>query len=110
MRPNLDAQTAKVGKMFLARPRKQIHRTSLELGVSQTSIQRNLKKHQFHTYKLQLLHDMTDNDLNSQLECVIGFWKSWKGTQSFLFTGKFTNEANFYINGQVNLKKSALLV
>jgi len=75
----------------------------MELGVPKTTISRILKKQRFHPYKLQILHHLTEDDPDRRLEMCE--WFSNKLDENTRFTEDcvlFSDEALFYVNGEVN--------
>jgi hypothetical protein len=51
-----------------ASPKKSIRRTSLELGIPQETVRRILKAEKFHLHKLQILHNLTEDNPDRQFE------------------------------------------
>ena len=49
-------------------PKLSLRRASLEAGMSVTSIQKILKSNSFHTYKLQVLHKINEDDPDRRME------------------------------------------
>ncbi|KAJ8884769.1 hypothetical protein PR048_010965 [Dryococelus australis] len=77
-------------------PKKSTRRTSFESGNPRTTLQRVLKKHQFHSYKLHVMHYMTEDDPDHR------FLEHLEEDKDFLSKVTFSDEANFYVNGEVN--------
>lgn len=98
--------TADTEEVILAKvaasPRKSTRRTSMELGIPRTTLRRVLKKHRWHPYKLQLLHHMTEDDPDRRMEMCDWFLRKLDDNAQFLSTVMFSDEANFYVNGEVN--------
>jgi transposase len=44
-----------------ARPKRSIRRRSLELGIPRETVRRILKAEKLHLYKLQILHNLTED-------------------------------------------------
>ena len=85
-----------------ASPKKSIRRTSLEVGVPRSTVADILKKHKFHPYKLQVLHHMSDDDPDRRVEMCDWFLAQLEEDPQFLSKVMFSDEANFYVNGEVN--------
>ena len=94
--------TARVLEVLTQSPRKSTRRLSVKTGVSQTSITRILKASKWHPYKLQMLHHISEDDPDRRLEFCE--WVVCKLNDDENFSNKimFTDEANFYVNGEVN--------
>ncbi|KAG2456425.1 TT30A protein, partial [Polypterus senegalus] len=75
---------------------------SLESGISRTSLRRILATHKWYPYKLQLLPHLNEDDPDRRTE--FAEWAKQKLEQDPQFTQKilFSDEANFYVNGEVN--------
>eukprot|EP00079_Xenopus_tropicalis_P034003 XP_017947774.1 PREDICTED: uncharacterized protein LOC105946840 isoform X2 [Xenopus tropicalis] len=87
---------------FSKSPQRSTRRMSLESGISRTSLRRILATHKWHPYKLQLLQHLNEDDPDRCTE--FAEWAKQKLEQDPQFTQKilFSNEANFYVNGEVN--------
>ena len=77
---------------------KSVRRSSQEIGISRSTMQDILKQEHFHPYKLQILHKLTEDDPDRQLEMCHWLLEHPMLCQDMLFS----NEANFYVNGKVN--------
>uniref|UniRef100_A0AAZ1X2A6 DUF4817 domain-containing protein n=1 Tax=Oreochromis aureus TaxID=47969 RepID=A0AAZ1X2A6_OREAU len=87
---------------FSKSPQRSTRRMSLESGISRTSLRRILATHKWHPYKLQLLQHLNEDDPDRRTE--FAEWAKQKLEQDPQFTQKilFSDEANFYMNGEVN--------
>ncbi|KAL1281045.1 hypothetical protein QQF64_015645 [Cirrhinus molitorella] len=87
---------------FSKSPQRSTRRMSLESGISRTSLRRILATHKWHPYKLQLLQHLNEDDPDRRTE--FAEWAKQKLEQDLQFTQKilFSDEANFYVNGEVN--------
>uniref|UniRef100_A0AAZ1XUQ9 DUF4817 domain-containing protein n=1 Tax=Oreochromis aureus TaxID=47969 RepID=A0AAZ1XUQ9_OREAU len=87
---------------FSKSPQRSTRRMSLESGISRTYLQRLLATHKWHPYKLQLLQHLNEDDPDQRTE--FAKWANQKLEQDPQFTQKilFSDEANFYVNGEVN--------
>ncbi|KAG2468668.1 G2E3 ligase, partial [Polypterus senegalus] len=87
---------------FSKSPQRSTRRMSLESGISRTSLRRILATHKWHPYKLQLLQHLDEDDPDRRTE--FAEWAKQKLEQDPQFTQKilFSDEANFYVNGEVN--------
>lgn len=71
----------------------------MEVGVPLTIFFKNLKEESFHPYKMQLLHNINGDDIDHRME-TIGY-QIQVHTKNIVL---FSNEARFYINGEVNTR------
>uniref|UniRef100_A0A3Q3KZL0 DUF4817 domain-containing protein n=1 Tax=Mastacembelus armatus TaxID=205130 RepID=A0A3Q3KZL0_9TELE len=87
---------------FSKSPQRSTRRMSLESGISRTSLRRILATHKLHPYKLQLLQHLNEDDPDRRTQ--FAEWAKQKLEQDPQFTQKilFSDEANFYVNGEVN--------
>lgn len=103
-RPN--TTTEKEEETILAKvyasPKKSVRRTTKELGLPRTKIQRVLKKHHFHPYKMQLLQKLNEDDPDRRLEMCEWLLQEHHQDTDFLSSIMFSDEANFYVKGEVN--------
>ncbi|CAM1324679.1 Uncharacterised protein r2_g3343 [Pycnogonum litorale] len=83
-------------------PRKSTRRLSAESGVSRSSIRRILKTNKWHPYKLHMAQQLSEDDPDRRAEFCE--WALTKVNEDANFPTKilFTDEANFYVNGEVN--------
>lgn len=88
---------------FYGSPNKSVRRTSMELGVSKSTIHRILVHEKFHPYKLQILHHLNEDDPDRRIQMCE--WFSQQLEENIDFTKNsvlFSDEAMFYVNGEVN--------
>ncbi|KAG2458030.1 S12A7 protein, partial [Polypterus senegalus] len=87
---------------FSKSPQRSTRRMSLESGISRTSLRRILATHKWHPYKLELLQHLNEDDPDRRTE--FAEWAKQKLEHDPQFTQKilFSDEANFYVNGEVN--------
>lgn len=91
-----DVATAVLGQLINS-PKKSIRKLSQQTGVSRTSIQRILKTHKFHPYKVQLTQSLHEDDFDRRLEFC-----EWFLQHGFVKSIIFSDEAVFYLSGHVN--------
>lgn len=71
-------------------------------GVSRTSIQRILKTHKFHPYKISLTQELNEDDGDRRLQfCEVVSERAIENPH-FLFNICFSDECSFFLNGTVN--------
>lgn len=102
-RPRTDEKIneAVIAKMY-ASPKKSIRRTSMELNVPRSTVHDILKKAKFHPYKLQLLQHLSEDDPDRRMQMCGWFLERIEENADFLSTVMFSDEANFYVKGEVN--------
>jgi transposase len=80
----------------IASPKKSTRRTSMELGVPRSTVQKILKTYAFHPYKMQVLQSLSENDPDRRLEMCAWFSdlldKNARFTEDCVL---FSDEANF---------------
>ena len=82
-------------------PRKSTRQLSAEPGVSRSSIRRILKANKWHPYKLHMAPHLSEDDPDGRLQFCE--WALTKVNEDENFSTKiFSDEANFYVNGEVN--------
>ena len=94
-------QEAVIAKVY-ASPNKSIRRTSMELDVPRSTVHDILKKAKFHPYKLQLLQHLSEDDPDRRMQMCGWFLEKIEEEADFLSTVMFSDEANFYVTGEVN--------
>ena len=97
---------AAVRRAIQCTPRLSIRRLSVKTGLSQTRVHRILRQQlRLYPYKLQLTQRLHRGDKAKRLRfCrwILGKW----GSPSFRRSLLFSDEAHFYINGQVTSRAS----
>lgn len=71
-------------------------------GVSRTSVRRILKAHKFYPYKIQLLHELNEDDYDRRLQFVEEMSERCIGNPNFMYNICFSDECSFFLNGLVN--------
>jgi len=87
---------------FVASPQSSLRRTSNEIGVSKSAIHRILQQSKWHPYKIQLLQKLNEDDPDRRSEFCYRALEMYHNDNEFPNTILFTDEANFYLNGEVN--------
>jgi hypothetical protein len=96
-----DIRTGVIAK-FHASPKKSFRQTSTEVGLPKSTMHDILEKEKFHPYKLQILYRLTENDPDRRLEMCEWFLRQISEDENFLEGVMFSDEANFYVSGEVN--------
>lgn len=73
-----------------------------ESGVSRSTIQRILKKHKFHPYKISLVQELNEDDNDRRLQFCETMSDRIINNPNLLFNVCFSDECSFFINGTVN--------
>lgn len=71
-------------------------------GVSRRSIQRILKAHSFHPYKIHLVQELNEDDFDRRLQFCEDMSERIINDEHFLFNTCFSDECSFFLNGVVN--------
>lgn len=83
-------------------PTQSLRKLSNNIDISKSSLQRILKLHKFHPYKLRLIHELNEDDPDRRIEfCEIMQNKS-NDDPNFIKSILFSDESKFYLNGVVN--------
>ena len=84
-------------------PKKSIRRSSREISIPRSTIQKVLNAEHFHPYKIQILHKLYEDDPDQHLEMAMWF-KDQLAEDPEMVHKKicFSDEVNFYLNGEVN--------
>jgi transposase len=97
-----EEQSTMILAKFSVSPTKSLRRTSEEIGISKSVIHRVLQANKWHPYKIQLLQKLNEDDPDRRLEFCDWALQQYHADRLFPFTILFSDEANFYINGEVN--------
>nr|CAH7738443.1 unnamed protein product [Callosobruchus chinensis] len=71
-------------------------------GISRTSIQRILKHYKWHPYKIQLLHELNEDDHDRRLQFCEIMSQLILNHPNYLLNVCFSDECSFFVNGTVN--------
>jgi hypothetical protein len=74
----------------------------LELGIPLETFRRILKAEKFRPYKLQILHNLTEDGPDRRLEMCEWLSNGLHEYDSFTDRVFYSDEALFYVNGEVN--------
>ena len=86
-------------------PKKSVRRRSAELGIPRESVRRILKYDLgMKPYRIQMHQRLTDADAVARTNMCRWFLQKIDQDQTFLGKIWFSDEAHFYMNGQVNSK------
>lgn len=75
---------------------------ALNHNVSQTSVVRLLKKEKYHPYKVQLIHELNEDDPDRRLQFCEQLMALCDGNPNFLKNIVFSDEATFSLKGTVH--------
>jgi DNA-binding MurR/RpiR family transcriptional regulator len=85
---------------FARSPQKSTRRLAAESGVTKSSIMRISNKHKWNPYKMQMLQHLSEG--YPDMEFCKWAVNKFDGDANFSSGILFTEEANFYVNGEVN--------
>lgn len=71
-------------------------------GVSRRTVQRILKAHSFHPYKIHLVQELNEDDFDWRLQFCEDMSERIINDEHFLFNTCFSDECSFFLNGVVN--------
>ena len=89
---------------FSVSPAKSLRQTSEENEIFKSIIHRVLQANKWHPYKIQLLQKLNEDDPDKKLGFCDWALQEYHANRLFPLTILFSDEANFYINGEVNKK------
>lgn len=75
---------------------------ALQENVSQSFVVKMLKKEKLHPYKVQLVHELSEDDPDRRLEFCEIFMRHCDENPNFLNSVVFSDEATFCLSGSVN--------
>lgn len=75
---------------------------ALQETVSQSFVVKLLKKEKLHPYKVQLIHELSEDDPDRRLEFCDMLMRHCDENPNFLSRVVFSDEATFYLSGTVN--------
>ena len=81
---------------------KSTRRLSQEYGVSQSSAIRILHAFKWHPCKIQMLQHLSEDDPDRRVEFCQWALHQLEETPDLTLNILFTDEANFYVNGEIN--------
>lgn len=87
---------------IVANPTQPTSQVAKAADVSASTVQRLLKKHQFHPYKMQILHQLIDDDPDRRIEYCEIMTERIVQNPNYLKTICFSDECTFFLNGIVN--------
>lgn len=70
--------------------------------ISQSSVVKYLKKHQWHPYKVTLVQELNEDDPDRRIEFCDNMMERCNADADFVNRIVFSDEATFYLNGTVN--------
>jgi len=83
-------------------PKLSIRSIAMDSGISKTSIQRVLKREHYHPYKLQCHQKLNEDDPDRRSQYCEWAMEKCNREEDFLQRVCFSDEATFYLNGEVN--------
>ena len=93
----------KVQEAVSQSPERSARRQSAALGISDRTIRRILHKDlNFHPYKLAMVNELNDGDYPQRLKFAQEMQTLYEANEDLHVTVVLTDEAHFYLNGEVN--------
>ena len=98
---NEAVEVAVLGEVSM-NPTLSTRKMSEVTGISRTSIQRILKHYKWHPYKIQLLHELNEDDHDRRLQFCEIMSQLILNHPNYLLNICFSDECSFFVNGTVN--------
>lgn len=95
-----------VAQTFVETPSQSAVRASLQLGISDRSLRRMLKKLNYHCYRPRLIHALTEDDPDRRLEFCEWYTGCAEDDAEFYQQILWSDEAQFKLNGRINRHNS----
>lgn len=86
----------------IEQPKTSAHQLALDHGMSRFSIQKILKTHKYHPYKIILLQELLADDFDRRLQFCEEMTEAIDVNNNFLNCILFSDESTFTLNGSVN--------
>lgn len=83
-------------------PQISLREASEILDISHSSVLRILKRQKFHPYKLQLTHELNEDDFDRRMDFCEQMMERCNVDENFASNIVFSDEATFMLNGTVN--------
>jgi transposase len=102
-RPSLDEDKQfEIVAQFVEDPQTSTRSVANICNVSQMSVVRLLKKNKFHPYKIQLVHELNEDDPDRRLQFCEEIEGLIRAHPLFVHNIVFSDECCFFVNGAVN--------
>ncbi|XP_018375240.1 PREDICTED: uncharacterized protein LOC108769006 [Trachymyrmex cornetzi] len=87
---------------FIDDPHSSTRKVSQEHEISTMSVHKILKKNGFHPYKVNLVHELNEDDFDRRVEFCEYMMSRIDDDHNFLSRIVFSDEATFQLNGTLN--------
>lgn len=102
-RPKIDEVTKlNVFLETVENPHVSTRQLGLNNDIDHSTVLKLLKKEKYHPYKIQLLHELNEDDPDRRLQFCEQFMTRCDRNRNFLNSIIFSDEATFTLNGTVN--------
>ena len=102
-RPKIQEETKEaVLAKVVSSPTKSLRRHAMEVAMPLSTCWNIVKEHKFRPYKLQILHRLYYDDFPRRMEMCTWFLMNLADDSDMLRKILFTDEANFYVNGNLS--------
>lgn len=71
-------------------------------GIPRSSLQRILKQHKYHPYKIHLVQELNEDDPDRRIQFCEEMSERSLNNPNFLYSTCFSDECTFFLNGHVN--------
>lgn len=83
-------------------PTTSLRKLSVATGLSYTSVRKVLKSNKFHPYKVQILHELNEDDFDRRVQFCEHLTALLHENCNLLKNICFSDECTFHLHGQVN--------
>jgi hypothetical protein len=83
-------------------PKTSVQQLALNHNMSRRSIQKIMKREKFHPFKIQLLHELAEDDFDRRTEFCEIMINKINQDDNFINHVLFSDESTFCLNGHVN--------
>lgn len=97
-----EANEIEVLGQIAADPTLSTRRLATVSNIKRSTIQRILKRHKFHPYKIHLVQQLNEDDFDRRLEFCEVMTARIADNGNFLFNICFSDECTFFLNSTVN--------
>lgn len=101
LQANEEIQVGVVGE-FVVNPHTSIRAAATQMGFSNSTVHRILKRNKLHPYKAELHQKLNDDDPDRRLEFCEEMLYEIDGEPNLTFKICFSDEATFHLNGVIN--------
>lgn len=87
---------------FSVNPQQSARRVAQQHNISRWAVNKVLKNHKFHPYKITLVQELSEDDFDRRIEFCELMTQKLESREISTFEIVFSDEASFQLNGHVN--------